>query len=425
MTVTGARVELLVLADDLTGALDSTVAFRPRRVLVVPDGSEDLERRLDRAAGEADVVGVDTGSRDLHVDEAVARVRRVLVWVGAQQEPPRVVKKVDSALRGHVRAELEAAAGSAGPPMLLCPALPAQGRTTVAGRHRDARPGSGRAPVLTDLRTLVPAGYQPVPLDGSVLRGPALARRLQELAPGQIALVDAVRDDDLHAVAMCLPLTPRLLVAASSGLLRALARATAAQDDSPVADGADHAERAHPLLVVLATRHAVARAQVARLLREHPRARVVELDLDAVRSGAAPACAAAARQLAAAEPGEVVVLTVPLLPVPAEPAAARAAGALITQALAEVTARFVDASRGELLLLGGDLGAACCRRLGVALLAPVGEPAPGTVLCRVEPVLAGAAVASLSLRSGGFGADDALLTLLGTRSPPAQGGRVV
>ena len=142
-------MELLVLADDLTGALDATVGFRPRPVVVVPAPSPDeplagaagtdLERRLSLAAAAADVVGVDTGSRDLDVDDAVRRVRRVLAWTRSQAGPTRLVKKVDSALRGHVRAELEAVAGSDGPPVLLCPALPEQGRTTVGGQHRGPR----------------------------------------------------------------------------------------------------------------------------------------------------------------------------------------------------------------------------------------------------------------------------------------------
>jgi len=421
-------VELLVLADDLTGALDATVGFRPRPVVVVPApppdeprtgaAGTDLERRLSLAAAAADVVGVDTGSRDLDVDDAVRRVRRVLAWTRSQAGPTRLVKKVDSALRGHVRAELEAVAGSEGPPVLLCPALPEHGRTTVGGQHRDARPGSGQQPVLTDLRSLVPSGYRAVPVDATSLRGPELSRQLRALRRGELGLVDAASESDLCAVAASLPQAPGLLVAASSGLLRAMGRSEGGGVVPP-----DEVTR--PRLVVMATRHAAARGQVERLLSGLDLTRLVELDVDA-RSGRAPSYAAAVQQLCAAGPVDVLVLTVARLPSSPEPAAARTVGLAIASALAEVTARFLAASPDdELLLIGGDLAAAVCRRLQVELLIPVGEPAPGTVLCRAVPAVVGAEVPLMSLRSGGFGPADALLTLLGARSPRPQGGRVV
>lgn len=415
---------LTVLADDLTGALDGTVAFRRHcEVLVLPSfespGGPDvaLEQRLTAAAALADVVGVDTGSRGVDASTAAARVARVAAWAQSHPGGTSILKKVDSALRGQIKAELTAltTAGpgsSSGPPLLLCPALPEQGRTTVHGLHHDARPGAGSA-TTTDLRTLVPVGYRPVPVDATALRGEDLRGCLAAIDPGEAGLVDAVTAGDLAALAGALPASDGLLVAASSGLLRAVAHRTA-----PLRSGAD--EVARPRLVVTASRHAATRRQLA-LMALQPGYRLVELDVDDVLSGWTEAGAASAAAAAAPTGSdEVVLLTLPLVPLRH---GAPRDGAVLVDALADVVAG-TDPAAG-LLLVGGDVAAAVCRRLGSTLLAPVGEPAPGTVVCRVLGGDSGAARPLLTVRSGGFGSDDSLLILLGARPPFLSGGHLV
>uniref|UniRef100_UPI00281191B9 four-carbon acid sugar kinase family protein n=1 Tax=Streptomyces sp. TaxID=1931 RepID=UPI00281191B9 len=117
-----------VLADDLTSAGDGAAPFRraghPARVLLA--GTD-----LGGVAEEGGVLAVDLGSRLLDEAAAVARTRGAArAFAGADL----VFKTVDSTLRGHVTAELRAAREASGRrAVLVAPAFPAEGRTTIAG----------------------------------------------------------------------------------------------------------------------------------------------------------------------------------------------------------------------------------------------------------------------------------------------------
>lgn len=121
----------LLLADDLTGAVDSSApAVRDDwRVLLATGWSE-----LGTVAGAgADQVVVNTDSRHSAPEEAAGRVRAVLdAWSGGA--PSMIYKKTDSVLRGNIAAELRALAG--GWPersLFYVPAMPEAGRTVRDG----------------------------------------------------------------------------------------------------------------------------------------------------------------------------------------------------------------------------------------------------------------------------------------------------
>ena len=96
----GLDVKLVIVADDLTGALDSSVAFADRglKVLCALSVSE-----LPAAMSEgADVVAVSTGSREISQEDAVSRVKQVLSMIRSHEgaHSLRIFKKVDSRLKG-------------------------------------------------------------------------------------------------------------------------------------------------------------------------------------------------------------------------------------------------------------------------------------------------------------------------------------
>jgi len=113
---------LRLLADDLTGALDSAARFVP---LV---GPVPVVWSADAPAGH---VAIDSGTRDLDAAAAVAQVEALapLLAGGAP-----AFKKIDSLLRGHVAAEL-AACMRWFDHCVLAPAFPFQGRITRGGRQ--------------------------------------------------------------------------------------------------------------------------------------------------------------------------------------------------------------------------------------------------------------------------------------------------
>ncbi|WP_319496044.1 four-carbon acid sugar kinase family protein [uncultured Cohaesibacter sp.] len=124
--------KLVIIADDLTGALDSSVAFAERGLKVVcaltPDQFEIA------MAMNADIVAVSSGSREIPKDEAARRIAHVGAMIKTHDSVTgiRIFKKVDSRLKGHVATEIQAL-GFENDKILICPAIPRLGRFVKHG----------------------------------------------------------------------------------------------------------------------------------------------------------------------------------------------------------------------------------------------------------------------------------------------------
>lgn len=122
--LSGGRPRLAIIADDLTGALDSAAPFADRGLAV------QVATRPGALAGAfsgADIVAVSTRSREVAPDDARAAVADVL-----RQLPPGLArfKKIDSRLKGNIAAEIAAFPPG---PLLAVPALPDFGRVVRGG----------------------------------------------------------------------------------------------------------------------------------------------------------------------------------------------------------------------------------------------------------------------------------------------------
>lgn len=126
-------VELLILADDFTGALDTGVQFAARgaitRVVTNPNC------KFSKSEDDVQVLVVAAESRHLPPEAArelvLQTVRRAL-----EAGVKYIYKKTDSALRGNIGAELSAVLEAAGADSIaFVPALPKMRRTTRNGVH--------------------------------------------------------------------------------------------------------------------------------------------------------------------------------------------------------------------------------------------------------------------------------------------------
>lgn len=214
-----------ILADDLTGALDSAAAFAsPGRPL-------EICWRLD---GPLPAIGaVDAATREGSAREAAARHHDLADWLGDGRP---AFKKIDSLMRGHWAAEL-AALAAARPErrIVVAPAFPFQGRVTRDGRQWRTDSGEPLGRDIAD--TLASAG----------------------IARSRLAVRDAESDADLDAIVAGEGShgTPMLWVG-TGGLAAALARAGA------VGEGAPHFGLGAPLLALIGSHHPVTFAQIAR-----------------------------------------------------------------------------------------------------------------------------------------------------------------
>jgi uncharacterized protein YgbK (DUF1537 family) len=391
----GQRLRFWVIADDVTGALDTAAPFAAHgwATCVVPwpgPPPRAMAAALRQAARAHDVVVFDTASRHVPAREAAARVRAVVQAArridGA--DPRAFYKKIDSTLRGNVAAELGAFRAATGIDCLpLAPAFPAQGRTTRHGA------------VWVDGR---PLGESPAARDALA---PALAGDLAKLgAPGVLDVFDARTDADLRRIATRLAGSGRLGAVAGSG---GLAGAFAARFGSPRRAATPRLAAAAPgVLVVSGSAHPGALAQARALVGAGAIGLIAPIG---ARAASRDCRATEALALAALAAGRPVILACPPLAPGTRVAvrrAAAAAGRLAALAGAIVTAGAV----GAVFTVGGDTTAAMVAAMDWAPLAVDGVLVPGVAVVRLDPRRTGPAW--LITKSGGFGDPQTLCRLV-------------
>jgi uncharacterized protein YgbK (DUF1537 family) len=122
--------EVAIVADDLTGAMDTAAPFASAGLStrVVFDGG-----LLGVSECNTDVLSLNTGTRHVSESEAGAIVRAVVTRL-LDTEPRILLKKIDSTLRGNVAAEIVAAARSSGRRhLIIAPAAPGHDRIVRMG----------------------------------------------------------------------------------------------------------------------------------------------------------------------------------------------------------------------------------------------------------------------------------------------------
>lgn len=349
-------MRVLIIADDLTGALDSAVALTGAGLrCVAARRPSDVARAL---AERPEVLAVSTASREGSAREARDAVGAALDAVGAL--PEIVFKKVDSRLKGHVADEVAILAERTGcGRALVAPAVPVQGRTVAGGWLR-----------------------------GTGIAAPVEVAGIFEESGLDLVVPDTLGDADLDAaVGRALAGPPTLLVGAA-GLAAALGRRIAAGDWAvPVP------RLTAPVLFAIGSRDPITLEQVERLAASG-RATVAEAP-----GGAVPPRGAGLVRLVA-EGGRAF-----------DPVRD---GARFSDGIAGLVA---SGEVGTLLACGGETADAILGALGVGALVVEGEVLPGLP---VSSMLAGERPMRLVTKSGGFGDGDALVFVLDAAASPEE-----
>ena len=342
-------IDIAIIADDLTGALDTSTPFvlagRHVAAAVHPDSLAEAAR------SGAPVVVVNTASRALPPAEA-ARIVGEVAGILAGLRPQVVFKKIDSRLKGNVRAEVEALAVGLGfARIVVAPAIPDQDRPTVGG----AVTGRGLDAPLP-ISPLFAGGHTPV------------------------LVADASSDADLDRIVAAEDWSHTLAVGAR-GLGAAFARRYGPLKPRP----------ALPLartLIGIGSRDPITERQIGVLLQANTNLTVIDAPLGATDelTRGLPALIRATGAFAGPD-------------------------AAISARLAAAVARNVEALAPEAMLLsGGDTALAVLDRLGCRVVFPQGEAAPGLPWFTVET--AGGQTIRCIVKSGGFGGEDVLARLV-------------
>lgn len=346
---------LRLLADDLTGALDSAAPF-------CAGGSAVTVHLGPGTATGGDAAVLDIGTRELGAGEAATRAAQALPFL---REGSPAFFKIDSLLRGPWAVQLTALLRDGGfRHCVLAPAFPAQGRITERGLQVLVGRDGSRVVVGDIAAMLAAAGLAHPP--GAASAGDA-----------SVGIHDAADESDLHAaVAAGRAAEERTLWCGSAGLAHALAGGIPPRSAALPA----------PLLAVIGTDHPVTLTQVAVAQRALPLRASIALD----GSGGA----SSAIRHALAEIG-VALVTVSL----PSGIASREARECIAARLAAVLPKL--APPASLVATGGETLRAICEAVGATRLALSGELEPGIpVSTMTDGVWRGVTVAS---KSGAFG----------------------
>lgn len=341
-----------IIADDLTGALDTGTPFVDAGLSVAV--AIDVETADEALAAGTDVVVINTASRALPETVAADRVRTAAKALAALQ-PDIVLKKIDSRLKGNVAAESAALAEALGlSRIVVAPAIPDQDRTTYRG-------------------FVVGRGVEkPIPV--------------ADLFAGRdmdVTVADAESDFDLDDIALGNDWRSVLAVGAR-GLGLALARRIGRGGSHPVAFAASRRT-----LFAFGSRDPITTAQMNRLEASGTLRAVIDAPMGAVECGEGLALPLLLRCS-----GEI-----------------SGDGATVAQRFAGGVKSVIDDTSPDMLMVGGgDTALAVFRELGIRTLMPKGEIEAGVPWFDVTA--ADRRHFRCAVKSGGFGNSDSLLRLV-------------
>ena len=357
-----------IIADDFTGALDTGVQFvrAGMSVMFVIQPAQPVQP----AQEEADVRVLSTESRNVDEATAAARVHAAV----AEHSGRTIFKKIDSTMRGHTGAEIEAVlAARSVQHAVVCPAAPDAGRTVEHGRllvggialHETAFADDPHWPARTSMVA-------------ELLRRPCtdlehVTTQAIVHSPTAIVSVDARTNEDLAAIVHAAH-AAGALPCGSLGLARVWANLFA-QNAAP---HTQPPKLARPILIVAGSRHPNTHVQIERLITAGATAFTPHDEISTMRSALAADC--------------TVILR----------AADEYVDGGVTQELAEVAERLLRMNQpGTLVLTGGETAAVVCTRLAVAAVRIGGEITVGVPW---GTIVGGAADGvRIVTKAGGFG----------------------
>jgi len=404
---------MVVIADDLTGAADCAAACAARGISATVLLHSRRDEDSDAWWPESEIISIDADTRHLSNEQAAETTTELVQLCqrrGAQGSGCLLFKKLDSTLRGNIAAELGAilrtrrmAREAEKPSIVMAPALPAQGRTTVGGRQMvrgrpleetDIWAGETRAPQSEISALLAEGGLSCRVIDAATVRSglSGLQGVMVRLADeADVVVCDAETDDDLRTIAeVSMALGERTVWAGSAGLARYLPAAAGMLSEF---DDKLHMNfPAGPTLFVVGSAATISREQVSIL------AAIPEVATMRVTPALLADSPAASTQIVKALQSRRDVLVV----LEGSPSGE---SRLVTRALSRMVAPCAPFI-GGLVATGGETARAILDDLGIRRLRMLGEVEPGLAFSAIDgwtrqlPVLT---------KAGGFGLPETLV----------------
>ena len=408
-----------VIGDDLTGICDTGAPFASAGLHTL-----GLVHPASRFTKTPEVLLVNTQSRRMEPQDASQAVKQATEGLKKENQPRWLFKKIDTALRGNLSAEVISAMEASGVCLaLLVAAIPKANRSTVRGCQflrgkpiTDSILGKDKLnpdPVVTsrvaDLFQGLPnvvteeVGLDKVRSESFVISPPSVGR------VKTIRIFDAETERDIdRIVAASMKLEPSsFLFVGASGLAGSFARSL--QDlpfAKPFPETADKIIRTGRILIVSGSPHPVSRSQIAYLERRGS-ATIFELDPEKLLQhperclqGAIKECKAALERsgravLTLGDDKRGIVL-------PAQE---------LSLSLSRLVQNLLDRVEVEgLVLVGGETSYAICRALGIETVEIYG--AISSVAAYGRPLGSSEGMKVLVTKGGSLGKEDLLEGIL-------------
>jgi uncharacterized protein YgbK (DUF1537 family) len=374
--------KLLIIADDLTGALDTGIQFSKIGVDTV------VSINPGELVSDTDVIVADTESRHLLPETAYERVRRVLYVTG---EVGYIYKKTDSTLRGNTGAEFKAIIDETSHPVIFIPAFPEMGRTTKNGIQYINGVPLGESPFASDPVNPVRKSYIPDIIKEQADLDCVVVTREEygeiKFKKGVVYIIDGETRDDLELIGEILKDKGLIKITAGcAGFARTLANLIYPEKR----DRSTHLGiKARPLILVCGSINEVSLRQVEYAKRNYQALDIV-LSLEDIINGTIdlPDINGEEIILIRTTDKHLDINSYKDLPV------------IIQERLGEVTSRFLQLTKSNtLVVFGGDTLLGITEKLGISHLYPLIEIEDGVVLSEASSFF-------FITKAGGFGKED-------------------
>ena len=396
---------LSIIADDLTGAMDSSGYFATRglNTLVVMD---------QNPSRVAEVIVFSTDSRGDDPDTASNKVRELTSWL----KDDIVYKKIDSTLRGNISIELMAAMDSlASEKVIVAPAFPAVGRTTVDGMLLVNGTPVSKTQFANDPICPVTESHMPRML-GQSINHPIGTVSLKSINAGaeslyhefanrseRVLVCDAVEQSHLHTIARASAMAKKTwLLCGSAGLARELCNLPDKKAKAGSTKLSSSPEGA--ALLVVGSRHQVSATQLRKAQNELG-IPILELKIGLPADSETNATEMdnillEARALL--RQGKTVAVTSTFSKY--VPALNRAVAGMLAELVADILS--IQDIAG-LFLCGGDTALELCRRLRIGAIQVQGEVETGVPAGKFSDSRGN--YTRVVTKAGGFGSEGAII----------------
>ena len=418
---------MLILADDLTGANDTTIQFVKQGLSALYIAHNTFSESEMFAA--YDVLSFNSDSRGMNSKDAYDTVRKLIKQIKAANIDGTYYKKIDSVLRGNPGSELAAVMDELETPLaIVAPSFPANYSILEHGMLKSGKTDSQAVINAVEIFAgSMDKKVENIPLE-TIRQGHLKAAehlRARHSEGVQVFVADALTDEDLAIIySISTVIEERHILVGSAGLANQIAQKMTRSLETPIPIGLNAFFNEVPhvsLLIIAGTRQGETATQIVTLSNKLS-VPIVRFKVDLVENGNSEEAIELAFKEAAQSMGKnsklcIIAVSsmfdseIPEGNVMWNKADSDAGSDAISAALGILVSKLVDSYRFQVLLTtGGDTSMKICNQLGVTGIQPLAEICPGIPIGKIYG--GNCENRYIITKSGRFGSSDTLVEIL-------------